>query len=40
MPIMLGIIARIGERSDVLYIEVYLVVISNGRYYIYTAKPS
>ena len=38
MPIMLRITARIVKRSDIPYIGVYLIVISNSGYYIYTAK--
>ena len=33
-------IVRIGRRSNVPYIGVYLIVTSNGRYYVYAAKPS
>jgi hypothetical protein len=40
MPIVLIVIARTGRRSDIPYMGVYLVVISNGRYYVYAAKPS
>ena len=40
MLIVLIVIVGIGRRSDAPYIGVYLMVISNGRYYIYTAKPS
>jgi len=40
MLIVLIVIARIGRRSNIFYIGVYLVVISNGRYYVYTAKLS
>jgi len=40
MPIILGTIARIERRSNILYIEVYLIAISNSRYYIYAAKLS
>jgi hypothetical protein len=40
MPIVLIATARIGRRSDIPYIGVYLVATSNGRYYIYAAKPS
>ena len=40
MPIMLGAIVRIRRRSNTPNIGVYLIVISNGRYYIYAAKPS
>ena len=39
MLIVLIVIARIGRRSDIPYIGVHLIVISNGRYYIYAAKP-
>jgi len=37
---VLEIIARIGRRSNIPYMGVYLVVISSGKYYIYAAKPS
>ena len=40
MPIVLIAIVRVGRKGDILYIEVYLIVTSNGRYYVYTAKPS
>ena len=40
MLIVLIVIVRIGRRSDVPYIGVYLIVISNSRYYVYTTKPS
>ena len=40
MPIVPGIIARIGRRSNIPYIGVYLIAISNSGYYIYAAKPS
>ena len=40
MPIMLGIIARAGKRSNIPYIGVYFIAISNNRHYIYAAKPS
>ena len=40
MPIMLKITARIERRSDIPYIGVYLIAISNSRHYIYAAKPS
>ena len=32
--------AKIKRRSNIFHIEVYLMVISNGGYYIYTAKLS
>ena len=38
--IVLIVIVRIGRRSDIPYIGVHLIVISNSRYYIYIAKPS
>ena len=37
---MLIVIAKIGRRSDIPYIGVHFIAISNGRYYIYAAKPS
>jgi len=37
---MLGVIAKIGRRSNIPYIGVYLIVISSSRYYVYTSKPS
>jgi len=37
---MLGITAKIGRRSNIPYIGVYLIVMSNSKYYIYAAKPS
>ena len=40
MLIVLIVIVRIGRRSDIPYIGVHLVAISNGRYYVYAAKPS
>jgi len=40
MPIILGMIVRAGRRSNAPYIGVYLMAMSNGRYYIYAAKPS
>jgi len=40
MPIIIEIIARIERRSDIPYIGVYFVVISNSKYYIYAAKLS
>jgi len=40
MLIVLTATVRIGRRSDIPYIEVHLMVISNGGYYVYTAKPS
>ena len=40
MPIILRVIVRIGRRSNIPNIGVYLVAISNGKYYVYVAKPS
>ena len=37
---MLRAIVRIGRRSNIPNIGVYLIAISSGRYYIYAAKPS
>ena len=40
MPIMPTATAKTKERSNILYIEVHLVVMSNGKHHIYAAKPS
>jgi hypothetical protein len=40
MPIILRAIIRIGRRSNVPNVGVHLMATSDGRYYIYTAKPS
>jgi len=32
---MLGAVIRIGRRSNIPYIGVYFIVISNSRYYVY-----
>ena len=40
MLIVLTATAGIGRRSNIPYIGVYLVAISNSGYYIYAAKPS
>ena len=40
MSVMPTATARIKKRSDIPHIGVYFVVISNGGYYIYAAKPS
>jgi len=40
MPIMLGITVRIGRRSNIPYIGVYLIATSNGGYHVYTTKLS
>jgi len=37
---MLRAIVRIGRRSNIPNIGVHLIAISDGRYYVYTAKPS
>ena len=40
MPIMLGVVVRIGRRSNTPYIGVYFMAISNSRYYVYSNNPS
>jgi len=40
MPIILGVIVGIGRRSDALNIGVHFVATSDGRHYVYAAKPS
>jgi hypothetical protein len=40
MLIVLTAIAGAGRRSNIPYIGVYLIATSNGRYYVYAAKPS
>ena len=40
VPIILEAIVRIGRRAYIPYVEVYLIVASNSRYYIYAAKLS
>ena len=40
MFVILGVIARIGRRSDIPYMGVHLIVISSSGYYIYAFKPS
>ena len=40
MPIVLTVIARIRRRNDAPNIGIYLIAISDGRYYVYAAKPS
>ena len=40
MPIILRATVRIGRRSNTPNIGVHLMAISDGRYYIYTAKLS
>ena len=39
MPIILEVIVRIGRRSNTPNMGVYLIATSNGRYYVYAAKP-
>jgi len=39
MPIMLGVIIKIGRKSNTLYVGVYFIAISNNKYYIYAANP-
>jgi len=40
VPIILRAIVRIGRRSNIPNVGVHLIATSNGRYYIYAAKPS
>jgi hypothetical protein len=40
MPIILRVIVKIGRRSNIPNVGVYLIVTSDGRYYVYAAKPS
>jgi hypothetical protein len=40
MPIVLIETARIRRRSNIPNIGIHLMVTSDGRYYIYAAKPS
>ena len=40
MPIILTATAKIKKRSNIPYMGVHLVAMSNGKYYIYTTKPS
>ena len=37
---MLEAIVRVERRSDIPNIGIHLMAISNGRYYVYTSKPS
>jgi len=37
---MLGVIAKIGKRSNIPYIGVHLIVTSSSKHYIYAFKPS
>ena len=40
MPIILGAIVRVGRRSNIPNIGVYLIATSDGRYYFYVSKLS
>jgi hypothetical protein len=40
MPTILGLIVRIGRGSNIPYIGVHLIAISNSRYYVYADNPS
>ena len=40
MPIVLIVIAKIRRRSNIPIIGIYLIVISDSRYYVYANKPS
>jgi len=40
MPIILGVIIKIGKRSNVLNMGVYFMAMSDNRYHVYAAKPS
>ena len=40
MLIVLIVIAGIERRSDAPYMGVHLIAVSNGRHYVYAAKPS
>jgi len=40
MPIMLGVIVKIGRRSDVPNMGVHFMATSNSKYYVYATKPS
>ena len=40
MPIMPGVIVRIKRKSNTPNMGIYLIATSNGRYYVYAAKPS
>ena len=39
MPVIPTVTAKTEKRSNIPYIEVHLIVMSNGEYYIYTVKP-
>jgi hypothetical protein len=40
VPIILGLIVRIGRGGNAPYIGVHLMAISNSRYYVYANNPS
>ena len=40
MPIILGLIVKIGRRSYAPYIGVYFIAMDNSRYYVYANNPS
>ena len=40
MPIILGLIVKIGRRSYASYIGVYFIVTGDSRYYVYADNPS
>ena len=40
VPIILGLIVKIGRRSYTPYIGVHFIVIGDSRYYIYADNPS
>jgi hypothetical protein len=40
MPIILGLMVRIGRGDNAPYIGVHLIAVGDSRYYIYTNNPS
>jgi hypothetical protein len=40
MPIILGLIVRIGRGGNIPYIGVHLIATSDSRYYVYANNPS
>ena len=40
MPIILGLIVKIGRRSYIPYIGVHFMATGNSRYYVYANNPS
>ena len=40
MPVMLGAIVKTGKKSNIPNKGIHFMAISDGRYYIYTAKLS